>query len=78
MNDHELQLVGALLGLIKMGFSPYKQAAAKLLETVEEASNDPDFCINALNTIEPQIQIYDDDYALIQTYDSDTTIEIIV
>lgn len=60
----ELQLMGSLLSLMNMGYTPYRVAAGKLMTTIEAVTKDDTFCEAALEEVNPIFSIHDED-----TYD---------
>lgn len=75
----QLELLGALLGMVKLGHSPYQQAALEMLDMLEELTGDDEFTSYALGEVMPVIEIHDgDSFDVIATYDDDHIIEIIV
>ncbi len=79
MDQMQLELLAAFLGMVKLGHRPYQQAAMRLLDAIEEITDDVDFCSYALAEIEPVLEVHDPNtFDIIAQYDADHVIEIIV
>ena len=63
MEYEELQYIGALLYITRLGQGPYKDAAFKLLSTLEEALGD-EFIEEAAEQVDLSISVVDDDDAI--------------
>ena len=79
MDQMQLELLAAFLGMVKLGQRPYQEAAMRLLETIEEITDDVDFCSYALGEIEPILEIHDPDtFDITAQYGPEHIIEFIV
>jgi hypothetical protein len=78
ITDAELELIAAFCGMVKLGHRPYQAAAMKLIDTIEELTGDVDFTSYALAEIEPVLEVRDDNYNLIETYDSSDIFAFVV
>jgi hypothetical protein len=68
----ELKLIGAILGLVNLGHSGYGDVAHNLVMTIEEAADDPEFCLNSLEEISPKFNVHDpESYEVINIFDHD-------
>jgi hypothetical protein len=77
MSQDEITLIGALLGLVKLGHKQYEQAAMNILEALEEITDDSEFCNTALADVQPVIDIRDPQtFDVIAQYDDTMIIEI--
>ena len=65
MTYESLELIGALVSLVKLGHhNKHRRAAYELFEALEELTNDCDFSCDALERVQPVFEIHDAD-----TYD---------
>jgi len=79
MSDEQLELLAALLGMVKLGsVRPHQIAALELLDSIETLTDDPDYPSRALALIQPMLEVYDDQYTMVRRYDADYNFEIIV
>lgn len=79
MNIEEIMLLGALLGMVKLGHRQYEQAALKLMDALEEITDDPDFTLTALMEVRPTIKVHEPDtFDVIAEYDETYVFEISV
>ena len=59
LDQEELELIAAFVGMVKLGQRPYEEAAFRILDAIEELTDDPDFSLDALNEIQPTVEILD-------------------
>jgi len=79
LDTDQLELMGALLGMVKLGPAPYQQAALKLLNYLEELSGDSEFSSYALGEVMPVLEVRDSDsFDIIAIYDDDHIFEFVV
>jgi hypothetical protein len=74
----ELELMGAMLCMIKLGHRPYQKAAKKLLDTLTEVSGDSDYSLSCFSVIDPCLEVSDMLLNTIAVYDSDNIFQIVV
>lgn len=79
LGTDQLELMGALLGMVKLGKSPYQQAALELLNYLDELTGDQEYSSYALGQVMPILEVHDGEtYDIIATYDDDHLIEFLV
>lgn len=79
LNTDQLELLGALLGMVKLGQSQYQNAAFEMIDLMEELTGDDEYSSFALGQVMPIVEIHDgESYDVIATYDDDHIIEFIV
>lgn len=79
LNTDQLELIGALLGMVKLGRSQYQQAAFDIIDMLEGLTGDEDFTSFALGQVMPILEVHDSDsYDIIATYDDDHIFEFLV
>ena len=79
ISQDELTLLGALLGMVRLGHRPYQQAAMNLLDAIEDITDDQEFCSTALADVQPLLEVREPiTFDIIGSYDDTHIIEIIV
>lgn len=78
MEQDELELISALLGLVRLGHNQYQRAALRLMNSIEAVSADADFFSYALDQVQPVIEVFDDTRTVMARYDKDSDLEIVV
>jgi hypothetical protein len=79
MSIEEITLIGALLGMVKLGQRPYQVAAMHLLDALEDVTADVDFSSNALADVEPILEVRDPNtFDIIARYDDTHIFEFAV
>lgn len=58
-SQDELTLLGALLGMVKLGHRRYEQAALNIIDALEEITLDSDFTLTCLEDIQPTLEVRD-------------------
>lgn len=79
MTADQMKLIGAMMGMIKLGKSVYQQAAFDIINMLDELSRDDDFTSFCLGEVMPVLEVHSsDDYGIIAVYDDDHILEFIV
>jgi hypothetical protein len=79
MSIEEITLLGALLGMVKLGQRPYQVAAMNLLDALEDITDDQDFSTNALADVQPILEVRDPNtFDIIANYDDTHIFEFVV
>ncbi len=78
LTNEQMELIGALMGTIKLGYSKYQEAAMGIIDMLEEITGDDDYTSYCLDAVGPILEVYDDEYNVIATYDDDHIFEFIV
>jgi hypothetical protein len=79
MSRDELTLLGALLGMVRLGQRPYQVAAMNLLDALEDITDNQDFSSDALADVQPLLEVREPvTFDIIGSYDDTHIIEIIV
>lgn len=79
MTHDEITLIGALLGMVKLGHRPYQVAALNIMDALEEITLDEDFTTTALMDVRPVLEVRDSNTLdVIAMYDDDYIFEMIV
>lgn len=74
----ELELIASLMYQTRLGFgSKYKQAARDIMDKIDSAMNDDDFCHTASLVVNPHIEVLDNSGWPIMTFPG-THYEILV
>lgn len=55
----ELKLIAAILSMINLGNGGYGDVAYNLVTTLEAATDNPEFCLDAIDELSPKINIHD-------------------
>ena len=77
MSREEITLIGALLGMVKLGHRQYQQAAMSILDALEEVTDDEDFSLTALLDVQPTLEVRDPQtFDVIAQYGNDHVFEI--
>jgi hypothetical protein len=76
LHHDQLELIGCFMGMIRGGHSLYQEAAADLMDILETATGDQDFCLTSLEAIMPTVNVHEPlTYDLIAQYDEDHSFE---
>ena len=78
LTSDQLELIGALIGMVKLGDRPYQEAAFEIIEMLSDLTGDDEFTSFCLGTVQPVLEVHDDDYDIIATYDDDHIFEFVV
>lgn len=78
ISQEELELIGAMIGMIRLGKTPYQSAAMRLIDTMEQVTLDDDWTSTALGLVAPVLEVRDDDFDIIARYDEDHIFEFVV
>ena len=79
LTTDQLELIGSMMGMIKLGHTPYQQAALDIMNMLEELTGDDEFTSYCLGVVQPVLEVRDgEDYDIIATYDDDHIFEFIV
>ena len=79
LTSNQLELIGAMMGMIKLGNRPYQKAAYEIICMLEDLTGDDEFTSFCLEAIEPILEVHDgDDYDVIAMYDDTHIFEFIV
>jgi len=79
LNQEQVELIAALLCMVKLGHRPYQNAALELSEMLDELNGNVDFGLECLASVNPKFNILDPDTLdIVASYDDDDIIEIVV
>ena len=79
LTAEQLELIGSMMGMIKLGNSPYQEAAYEIIEMLSDLTGDEDFTSYCLGAVLPILEVHSgDDYDIIATYDDDHIFEFVV
>lgn len=79
MSQDEITLIGALLGMVRLGQRQYQQAAMNIMDALEDLTDDQDFTTTALVDVQPQLEVRDSNtFDIIARYDDSHIFEFIV
>jgi hypothetical protein len=79
ISQDELTLLGALLGMVRLGQRQYQVAAMNLLDALEDITDDQEFSSAALADVQPILEVRDPaTFDIIASYDDTHIIEFIV
>jgi hypothetical protein len=79
MSQDELTLLGALLGMVKLGQRQYQVAAMNLLDALEDITDNQDFSSDALADVQPILEVRDPNtFDIIANYDDTHIFEFVV
>lgn len=73
VTHEELELISALVGMVNYGIGrPYREAAFRLSNTIDELVDDADFSLTSATKIGPQFEVHDPDtFDVIQVIDGE-------
>ncbi len=72
----QMELIGAFLGMVRLGSgSCYCEAAFDLIEIFEKINDDEEYTSYCLEAVKPILEVRGDDFEIIATYDDDHLFE---
>lgn len=72
LDIHEIKLIAAILGVTRLGHGGYSDVAHNLSMTLEEATDNAEICMDALEEIQPKFNVHDPiTYDVTEIYDHD-------
>lgn len=79
LTTDQLELIGAMMGMIKLGQSSYQEAAFEIIDMLDELTGDDEYTSYCLGAVMPVLEVHDgDDYDIIATYDDNHIFEFVV
>jgi hypothetical protein len=78
LTTDQLELIGAMMGMIKLGRSPYQEAAYQIIDMLEELTGDDEYTSYCLGAVQPILEVHGENYDVIATYDDDHIFEFVV
>ena len=79
LTSEQIELIGAMMGMIRLGQTPYQQAALDIMDMLEDLTGDDEFTTYCLGEVMPILEVRDGvDFDVIATYDDDHIFEFVV
>ena len=78
MSADELELIGSLLGMVRLGKSPYQLSALNLIDVLEKVTGDREFTSTAISAVMPVLEVLNDSFEVVAVYGDDNIFEFVV